>query len=48
MKVGAPADLTVFAQDPRAVPKAELLQLRVVRTVVGGQLVYSAAAATGR
>ncbi len=40
LRVGAPADLTVLDRDPRAAAPKELLDLVVLRTVVGGESVY--------
>jgi hypothetical protein len=41
---GKLADLAVLDRDPFAIPPAELKDLRVLLTVVGGRVVYSAAA----
>jgi predicted amidohydrolase YtcJ len=40
--VGMDADLTVLGGDPLATPKSALRGLRVVHTIVGGRVVYSA------
>jgi len=46
---GMLADLVVLSRDIMTVPPDEILQTRVLRTIVGGRTVYSAAAgATGR
>lgn len=46
---GMLADLVVLSRDIMTVPPDEILQARVLRTMVGGRTVYSAAAeATGR
>lgn len=40
--VGRLADITVLSADPRKVPKERLLDLRVLNTIVGGEVVYAA------
>ncbi len=39
---GKLADFTVFSQDIMAVPEDQLLNTRIVRTIVGGKTVYEA------
>jgi predicted amidohydrolase YtcJ len=43
LEAGQFADFVVLAEDPRRVPPAELAQVPVVMTVVGGQVVYRTA-----
>jgi len=40
--VGKLADFTVFSQDLMTVPEAEILNTKIIRTVVGGKTVYEA------
>ena len=40
--MGMMADVTVFGQDPMAVPAAQIPDIPVVATVVGGRVVYAA------
>ena len=42
VKVGKQADLTVLSRDILAVDAAALLDTRVLMTIVGGRVVYSA------
>jgi predicted amidohydrolase YtcJ len=42
LSVGRLADLTVLSADPRTTPAEDLRDLRVLATVVGGQVVYTA------
>jgi predicted amidohydrolase YtcJ len=42
LSVGRLADLTVLSADPRTTPPEDLRDLRVLATVVGGQVVYTA------
>jgi len=41
LRVGAPADLTVVDRDPRSLAAAGLLQVRTLRTIVGGEQVFA-------
>jgi predicted amidohydrolase YtcJ len=45
---GKVADLTVLSRDVFTIPPAEILETRVVRTIVGGRSVYEAAPAERR
>ena len=40
LSVGKLADLVVLANDPRQVPASEIVNVKVERTMVGGQWVY--------
>jgi predicted amidohydrolase YtcJ len=42
LSVGRLADLTVLSADPRTTPAEDLRDIRVLATVVGGQVVYTA------
>ncbi len=42
LKTGSPAHLTIVDRDPTAIPLADLLQLKPLRTVVAGETVYAA------
>jgi predicted amidohydrolase YtcJ len=45
IEVGKRADFTLLDRDPVACPAAELLEAKVLATVVGGRTVYEAAPA---
>ena len=40
LSVGKLADLVVLASDPRLVPASEIVNVKIERTMVGGQWVY--------
>ena len=42
IEVGKRADFTVFATDIMQVPETEILQARVIMTVIGGEVVHHA------
>lgn len=48
LEIGKRADLTVFDRDVLRVPAPELLAARVVQTIVGGSVIFDAAAAPRR